>query len=379
MCDNKYMERIGILGGTFNPVHIEHVRLAESAIKELRLDALFIMPTFISPHKNTAPAPCEDRLNMLKIAFKDNDKVIVSDYEILNGGKSYTYLTVEHFQKQYGSQIYFICGGDMLTNFKTWKYPERVLSACTLAVFDRDDFCTDYQGELKYFKNTFGQEFLKLSHVGKSCSSTKIRVYASLGLSLKGQVPFGVEEYIFNTKLYSGDKFTEFVKERLPEKRLIHTANVTAVALSKAKELGLDAEKVRISALLHDVAKYADYKKIKGFTLPSGVPEPVIHSFLGAFVAENMLGVNDFEILDAIRYHTSGKANMTTLGKLIFVADMIEEGRDYEGVGKLRELFEKGDFENCFIECLKEEFLHLINKKQYIYEETLNAFRFYVK
>ena len=70
---------------------------------------------------------------------------------------------------------------------------------------------------------------------------------------------------------------------------------------------------------------------------------------------------------------------MSTLGKLIFVADMVEEGRSYDGVDKLRELFYKGDFERCFVECLKEEFVHLLNKKQYIYEETVNAFRYYVK
>jgi nicotinate-nucleotide adenylyltransferase len=373
------MERIGILGGTFNPVHVEHKRLAESAIKELNLDALFVMPTFLSPHKTNSPAPCEDRLNMLKIAFSDNDKVVVSNYEILNGGKSYTYLTVEHFKEEYNCQIFFICGGDMLTNFKSWRYPERILSACTLAVFDREDFYTDYQTEKEYFLNTFGKEFKKLSYIGRSCSSTKTRVYASFGLSLNGQVEKGVEEYIFEKGLYAGDKYTEFVKKHLPEKRLVHTANVVVKALSKAKELGLDSEKVRISATLHDVAKYADYKQFDDFTLPQGVPEPVIHSFLGAFVAEKMLGVTDEEILDAIRYHTSGKADMTTLGKLIFVADMVEEGRVYDGVEKLRESFEKDEFEKCFVECLKEEFLHLINKKQYIYEETLNAFRYYVK
>ena len=76
---------------------------------------------------------------------------------------------------------------------------------------------------------------------------------------------------------------------------------------------------------------------------------------------------------------TTGKAEMTTLGKLIFVADMVEEGRVYDGVENLRKLYEKEDFENCFIECLKEEFLHLINKKQKIYVETINAFAYYVK
>ena len=84
------MKRIGIFGGTFNPVHIEHVALAKSAIIELGLDKLIVMPTFLSPHKENSPAPAEDRINMLKIAFADVEKVEVSDYEILKQGRSYT-------------------------------------------------------------------------------------------------------------------------------------------------------------------------------------------------------------------------------------------------------------------------------------------------
>ena len=109
------------------------------------------------------------------------------------------------------------------------------------------------------------------------------------------------------------------------------------------------------------------------------MPKPVVHAFLGAFVAEKYLGITDAEIIDAIRYHTSGKADMSLLSKLIFVADMVEEGRTYEGVEKLRELYENADFEKCFIECLKEEFVHLINKKASIYYETINAINYYVK
>jgi len=104
----------------------------------------------------------------------------------------------------------------------------------------------------------------------------------------------------------------------------------------------------------------------------------VVHAFLGAFVLEKELGVTDTEIIDAVRYHTSGKADMSTLGKLVFVADMVEEGRDYDGVEKLRELYDKADFETCFRECLKEEMIHLLNKKQYIFVETLNSYDFYV-
>jgi predicted HD superfamily hydrolase involved in NAD metabolism len=119
--------------------------------------------------------------------------------------------------------------------------------------------------------------------------------------------------------------------------------------------------------------------ELAGFKVDEDLPSPVVHAFLGAFIAENELGIKDSELIDAIRYHTSGKPEMSTLAKLVFVADMVEEDRNYEGVEYLRELFEKDDFEKCFIECLKEEVLHLLNKKQYIYKATLDAYDYYVK
>lgn len=373
------MKKIGILGGTFNPVHVEHVALAISAVSELGLDKLLIMPTYLPPHKNVIPAPATDRVNMLKIAFSGQEKIEISDYEILKEGKSYTYQTVEHFASDGDTELYFIVGGDMLTDFRTWKYPERIMKACNLAVFSREDFFTDYKKEREYFRKTFNKEFVKLSYVGKSASSTKIRVYSAFGLDVSSLTPQGVVDYIKENKLYLGDKYSDFIKTHLPEKRIKHTADVVISALTKVKELGLDKDKVMISATLHDVAKYIDPKTVKGFTLDGEVPAPVVHQYLGAYVAENVLGITDPEILDAIRYHTSGKPEMSALGKLIFVADMVEEGRNYDGVEKLRELFEKEDFEKCFVECLKEEFIHLLNKKQYVYRKTIDAFAYYVK
>lgn len=372
-----YMKKIAIFGGTFNPVHIEHVSLAKSAIEELGLDKLIVMPTFLSPHKENSPAPAEDRINMLKLAFSNIPKAEVSDYEIKKQGKSYTYQTVEHFSQDQDVKLYFIVGGDMLVDFKTWRYPERILACVSLAVFSRENFFVDYEKEREYFSNTFNCDFIRLNYIGKDFSSTKIRTYAKLGLSLNGLTPNSVEEYIKENCIYAPDKYEQFILKTLPEKRLKHTADVVVCALKKAKELGLDEEKVRIATLLHDSAKYIDYKTVDGFTLDEDVPEPVVHAFLGAYIAKEYFKV-DAEIEDAIRYHTSGKANMTLLSKLVFVADMLEEGRDYEGVDKLRELYEKEDFETCFIECLKEEFLHLMNKKQRIYIETINAYDYYV-
>lgn len=370
------MEKIGIFGGTFNPPHNEHIRLARAAVKALSLDKLVIMPTFIPPHKEVSLAPAQDRLNMLELCFANDEKTEVSDLEILRGGKSYTYETVESFRKE-GREVYFIVGGDMLADFKTWRYPERILAAANLVAFGRDGVKECVKEEEEYFKNTFGKNFIPLSYVGEDVSSTEIRVYASLGLDVSAFTDKKVAEYISSHGLYKGGVAEEYVKEHLPEKRLVHTANVAVCALKKAKELGLSEEKVLAAAILHDCAKYTDKDKVKGFVLPEGVPEPVVHSFLGAYVAEHIIGVKDEEVLDAIRYHTSGKPGMTALGKLIFVADMIEKGRDYAGVEKLRALYE-GDLDACFKECLKEEVLHLLNKKSYIYKATLDAYSYYI-
>lgn len=378
LCNNINMKKVAIFGGTFNPVHNQHIALARQAIKELELDELVVMPTFISPHKSASPAPAEDRLNMLRLAFKNDPKITVSDYEIQKGGKSYTYQTVEHFSQDKGVKLFFIVGADMLENFKTWRYPQRILDACDLVAFGRKDCSVDYEKERQYFKQTFGKEFIKLSYTGEIQSSTQIRVYNSLGLDITDMTALEVCEYIKQNGLYSGDKYTDFIKKSLPEKRRVHTAEVVLSALSKASECGLDADKVRTAALLHDCAKYIDHTTVKDFTIDKDVPPPVIHAFLGAFVAQNILGIDDQEIIDAIRYHTSGKANMTTLAKLIFVADMVEKGRNYEGVDTLREYF-KGDLDRCFAKCVEEEMIHLINKKTPIYGETLNAFDFYVK
>ena len=372
------MKKVGILGGTFNPVHNEHIALVLSAVKELNLDKLLVMPTFISPHKTQSPASAQDRLNMLSLAFEGLDKVEVCDFEIQKQGKSYTYQTVEHFYRE-DQQLYFIMGGDMLVNFKTWKYPERILDKCTLAVFTRENFYADFEKEIEYFKQNFNKDFIKLNYVGKDASSTKIRTYAKLGLEIDDLTDKKVAEYIKEKQIYASDVYEIFVKNNLPPKRLKHTADVVICALKKAKEEGLDIEKVKLACTLHDVAKYLDYKLFDGFNLPQGVPNPVVHAFLGAFIAERYLKIQDQEILDAIRYHTSGKANMTKLGKLVFVADMIEEGRNYEGVEKLREIYENFDLDTCFIECLKEEYIHLLNKGQEIYIETKNAFDYYVK
>ena len=375
------MEKIGVLGGSFNPVHNEHVNIAINAIKELGLDKLIIMPTFVPPHKNTVLAPPDHRLNMLKKAFFGIDKVEISDYEIKKGGTSYTYLTLTHLKQTKNCELYFIFGEDLLGGFNTWRHPEEIAKLANIAVFRRENYSEDFDKIQQDFIKAYGKPFIKLNYLGKSVSSTAIRVFAMLGLPLEKFVNKSVEEYIYQNDVFKKENlsvYVDFAKGLLPEKRLIHTASVISCALIKAEELGLDKDDVFLAGLLHDVAKYVDYKTVKGFTKPLDMPEPVVHAFLGEYMARNILGIKNEEVLDAIKYHTSGKPEMSKLAKLIFVADMVEDGRTYDGVEELRRYYETKSLDECFIECLKEETIHLKNKKQPVYQLTLDAFNYYV-
>ena len=111
--------KIAIFGGSFDPPHIEHVRLAQSAVKSLKLDTLFIMPAHTPPHKKgKALSSDEDRLAMCRLAFKKCPKAEVSDYEISRGGTSYTYLTCRYFKEAYpDAELFFLVGTDMLRDF----------------------------------------------------------------------------------------------------------------------------------------------------------------------------------------------------------------------------------------------------------------------
>ena len=130
--------RVGIFGGTFNPPHIGHVEAAKAFQVGAKLDKLIIMPAFLPPHKihdNTVTSI--ERLEMCKLAFKDLSNTEVSDLEILRGGKSYTYLTLQELTS-YDTELYFLCGTDMILTMDTWKNPDIIFSLAEICYIRRE-------------------------------------------------------------------------------------------------------------------------------------------------------------------------------------------------------------------------------------------------
>lgn len=379
--------KIAVFGGSFDPVHTEHIRLAEAAITELGLDKLFVMPAHTPPHKKGKTlSPDEDRLAMCRLAFERMEKVVISDYEIAKGGTSYTYLTCRYFRELYphaDDEIFWIVGTDMLRDFPTWKNPEDILQNVTLAVCGRAEEGNEWvEEEQQKFLRRFGVPFRRFSYNGAAVSSTKLRVLAGAGMRLTPLTDEKVEAYILENGLYSIPNASAALALEKEERRA-HSLRVAELAAAKAVKLGIPERKAIAAALFHDCAKNIPdgHELLQGLAMPQewgNVPKEVAHQFTGAYVAERAFGVTDVEILDAIRYHTSARPQMGTLEKLIFLADMLEPQRRYDVVDELRALFEK-DLDECLTEALRQTLIFLERKGGEIYSLTEKAYEYYAQ
>ena len=369
--------KIGLYGGSFNPVHNEHVNIAIAAKKLLELDKLIVIPAFIAPLKGgIMSAKGKDRLAMCKTAFAGLDGIEVSDYELKRGGVSYSYVTCRHFKKLYNEDdLYFIIGADSLQTFELWREPEEILKCVTLAVCAREDK-EHLKKQLKKFQTQFKREIVTFDYVGKAVSSTRIRTLAALGEDLSAYVPGGVKRHIYAHQLYYLPELSG-VKKYLTEERWRHSVGVAIMAAQncrRVRECEIDAI---TAGALHDCAKYLgkDAPELDGFVCPPNVPAPVVHQYSGAYVAERTFGVKDERVLNAIRFHTSGRENMSGLEKLIFLADLLEEGRDYDGVESLRKIFAR-DIDECLLVSLERQLKRLNSLGNPVYPLTQRAYEY---
>lgn len=191
------MSRIGIFGGTFNPPHIGHTRLAEHFVSELKLDRLLVIPTYQPPHKSADNlASGEDRINMCMLAFPD---AVISTVEMNRGGKSYTYDTLCEIKEQYpGDELFFIVGSDMLLSFNRWYRSEEILDMITLCAADREDD----GAELEMPEFLKGKRVIITKLPPFELSSTQIRECVSKGESTQGMLDEAVRFYIDEKGLY---------------------------------------------------------------------------------------------------------------------------------------------------------------------------------
>lgn len=198
--------RIGIMGGTFNPIHNGHMFMAQEAIKHLGLDYVMLLPSGSPPHKsNKKIISAFERYEMCLLAASEYDDVVVSSMEIEREGTTYTIDTLNALETRFGSnnKIYFIIGGDTVYQLETWKNYEEVFNKCSFAVFGREGFNReDMLQKIEHLKNMHGADMELISAITPEISSSNIRELISEDKPFSSLVPKRVAEYISKYKLY---------------------------------------------------------------------------------------------------------------------------------------------------------------------------------
>ena len=196
--------RVGVFGGTFDPIHIGHLVSAEEAWVELKLERVVFVPAGLPPHKlDHVMSPVEHRLAMVELAIASNPHFAVSRVDIDRFGPCYTVDTIELLRDEWGPgvEIYFIMGSDSLLDILTWHNPRRLIRLCRFAVVSRPDYQVDLN-ELDALLPGLASRIQMLNAPELAISSTDIQRRVREGLSIKYQVPEAVEDYIYQHKLY---------------------------------------------------------------------------------------------------------------------------------------------------------------------------------
>ncbi|MDQ0197223.1 bis(5'-nucleosyl)-tetraphosphatase (symmetrical) YqeK [Neobacillus ginsengisoli] len=172
----------------------------------------------------------------------------------------------------------------------------------------------------------------------------------------------------------------KIVKEQLTEHRYQHTLGVVETAIQLAEKYGADVVKAEMAAIFHDYAKFRSKEEMKEIIKEQGFPHDLLefngelwHAPVGAYLVEKEAGITDREILDAIRFHTSGRINMTLLDKVVYLADYIEPGRHFPGVDEVREIA-KESLDKALIKAIQNTILFLMKKNQTVYPDTFHTY-----
>ena len=372
--------KIAVFGGAFDPLHKEHVRIIDEARSTLKMDKVILLPTYNPPHKEGASVSYDHRLEMLKIFAKTRDFVIIDETERqLNLQKSYAYIILAELKKKYvDDELYYLIGSDSLRKFESWAHPEKILESVKIRVIARGD--DEGIGELsEVYSNKYGGD-VSYGFRAEEESSSSIRLMLELQRydELKGRVLPEILNYILEKGLYS--KYAgviERLRATLSPRTFAHSLRVAEFAVNNAWRVWEDYDRAMLAGLLHDCAKgMPPIKALESYDTPS---LEVIHQYDGALVARRDYEVVDHQVLDAIRYHTTGKPNFSNLGKLIFLSDKLESGRDYPCVDELRKaLVEKG-VDEAFKLTLKHNVEYLRTRNLKIDLLTLSAYEWYNK
>ncbi len=368
--------KIGIVGGTFDPIHNGHLMLGEYAYHQYELDEIWYMPNGNPPHKSNSSiaSDVQDRVNMVELAIADKPYFKLQTYEVEHEEVHYSYQTMEYFNQTYpNDQFFFVIGADSLFYIEKWVHPELLLKECVVLAAYRDEkTLDDMSQQISYLNEKYDADIRLLNTPNVDISSSEIRKKLKAGISVTDEVPAAVHMYLR-------------VKETLPLKRFVHTLGVMNTAKKLAAHYQQDVGKAMLAGLLHDCAKGIPASERISLCKQYGLDvtdaermnTELLHAKLGRYLAETEYNVSDCEVLDAICYHTTGRPKMTFLDKIIYIADYIEAGRkEAPNLAKIRDLAYV-DIDQCLITILGQTLSYLKTRNEVIDPMTEQTYYYY--
>ena len=382
--------KIAIYGGTFNPPHRGHVESLQAVYEQAKPDRVLVIPASIPPHKELAAGSpdAEKRLELTRLAFKELPYAEVTDMELTRTGKSYTSDTVAELLRKYpDAELMLAMGTDMFLSFETWHEYRYLIDNVTMLVFARregeDEKIFKY-GE--YLESKYGAKINYIMHDPLPISSSEIRrlLPRRLGREL---LPGAVFARIVKNGDYAAKPDFPWLREQsyayLSPKRIPHVQGCEWEAVRLAKRWGESEEDAAEAGILHDITKKLVLSEQLILSEKYGIINDtyetanvkLLHAKTGAALARDLFNISD-RVYSAIRWHTTGKPDMTLLEKIIYMADYIEPNRDFPGVDKLRKLAYE-DLDAAMALGLKMSLEDIRSYGAEPYEVTVSAFEWY--
>ncbi len=335
------MRKLGVLGGTFDPIHEGHIALAREALSFGGLDGVVLLPMARPSHRE-ADAKASDRLAMCRLAIEEEKGLRLSQAGMA-GGVKYTWDTLVPLRREFpDAEFVFLIGADKLVSLPYWYQADKLFSQCSFLCFSRSG--VDARDALEKARRA-GARIEMMGEFRTPYSASMIRAQTAQYQDAPG-LPPKVLRYMAQRGLYQPD-FEQKLKGMMNPHRFQHTLGVRREAVRLAQIHGLPVQKAALAGLLHDCAKGMSLKEMNRLAreehlvqdeavLASGA---LLHAPVGAYLAQKEFGIRDEDVLNAIRSHTVGRVGMSPLEMCIFVADATEETREaYEGLAELRRL-----------------------------------------
>lgn len=392
------MAKIGIYGGTFDPIHNGHIYIAKQAKEQLALDEIWWVVSGNPPHKEDAITGRILRYQMCHIALEHEQDMLLKDFEMYRTRQCYSYELLTSLHQLFPEhKWYFIMGEDSLIQFSTWRHPEIIakLAALVIAIRTMDTSATTIEDTARRIQNRYHANVFLLDTKNVPVSSTQLRQMVYEGKCISELVPQSIEDYIIQHHLYQKTPqngiplavIQDELQKKLKPGRYRHTIGVMETAANLAMRYGMPIEKLRLAGLLHDCAKCYSNQELIDFCnryhLSISAAEErsphLLHAKVGAYLAEKQYLITDSSILQAILHHTTGAPAMSLAEQIVFVADYIEPNRNRaKRLAEIRQLA-YFDLDLTTAMILEDTIEFLKQKKQPMDEKTLETYDYFCK